>query len=134
MAYLIYYGTIEKNREITEICKNNCAIKNCKNLLFIPFDQCERDNYFTDIAPGWDKFIFIHWKNEIISFSNKQDVFIDLKEMKVYDQHNVQLDLVQKMQNENYFLEWLRNKLKIDYGDFTEEFVEQRLVSNETCQ
>lgn len=129
MTYLIYYGTIEKNREVTEICKNNCAIKNYKYLLFIPFDQTQRDNYFTDIAPGRDKFVFIHWKNEIISFSNKQDVFIDLKEMKVYDQHNVQLDMVQKMQNENYLLNWLRNKLKIDYGDFTEEFVEQRLVS-----
>lgn len=129
MTYLIYYGTIEKNREVTNLCIEKCALEKYKDLLFIPFDQSERDNYFTDIAPGHDKFIFIHLRNEIICFSNKQDVFFDLKEMKVYDQNNVVLDLVQKMENEIYFLNWLRSRLKINYGDFTEEFVEQRLVS-----
>jgi len=124
MKVSFYYGIIENNIDVSEKC--NGLIKN--NYLFISRNQFQRDQLFSDPVVGRDKFLFIHIGNNIQCFSNTQDVYLKVGEPRAFDQDCVSYDYVQHTRDTEGCLNWIRGKLQIDYGDFSEEFVEQRLA------
>ena len=124
MNILLYYGVIEHNIDVSDKCEQ--LIKN--GYVFIPRSQYERDQLFSDPIVGRDKFIFVQIGNIVRCFNNAQDVYFKIGETDVFDQHNVPYAYVKNTRTTQACLDWIQGRLTIDHGDFSEEFVEQRLA------
>jgi len=124
MDYKIYYGIINQNIEVTDICNKKC-IHN--DVLYITNNQYDRDQLFTDPAVGYDKFVFIHINNDIYVFNNSRQVFLDINDKKVaYNDLNVPYHIRRRITM--HCLNWIQDKLNIKHGTFMEEDVEQKLA------
>jgi len=124
MEYKIYYGIINQNIEVTDICNKKCIYN---NVLYITNNQYDRDQLFTDPAVGYDKFVFIHINNDIYVFNNSRQVFLDVNDKKVaYNDLNVPYHIRRIIPMR--CLNWIHDKLNIKHGTFMEEDVEQKLA------
>jgi len=105
----IYYGTLENNINITEICKNKLMID---NHITIPNYDRIRKYFFGNPNPNNENLIFINDGNKINAYDNNYRIDIDL--------NNNEIRAITI--NDIY------SKLNINYGTFNEELPEQLMT------
>jgi FkbM family methyltransferase len=110
----IFYGTLEKNIEVTNICFDKFKKD---NKIYIPYDDCTRAVFFSDPLPGVYKSIFIV-TNIIkeIKFANLI-IHLDSNEIEIIDSNFVYRKI-----------SVIHNKLILKNGLFTEELPEQKMA------
>jgi FkbM family methyltransferase len=109
----ITYGTREHNIDVTEIVFQRCVIN---NVAHIPRGDGNRAYFFTDPLPNILKSIFIDSGDGIfVEHEHSKNVFIDISTNAVTN--SSKLDVI-------------HSKLKIDFGNFSEEYPEQMLTSS----
>ena len=109
----IYYGTKENMNDVTEICKNRLRKD---NIITIPESDTIRTQYFVDNNPGIEKYIFIEHLDITTYYNQHFIIKINVLDENIY------------IYNANIILDKLKNlhtTLKLDYGNFTDEFPEQ---------
>ena len=111
----ITYGTININVDITQICYNK-LLKN--NIITIPSNDHVRAYLFTDPIVGSLKKIFVV-KNDNSYVEYDDNFIINI---------NIVNDIVYIMIDIDYKIKKLHDKLKINYGNFSEELPEQKMV------
>jgi FkbM family methyltransferase len=132
--FRIYYGTINTNIDVTEICYNK-LIKN--NIIFIPDTDEERADLFGDPLVNRLKTIFIR-KQHIFTSYQDNFIFIDTVENTIYTNTDIIPYYIKSIypfttlsEKKQYFESKLKNiheQLKIDFGSFNEEYPEQMMA------
>ena len=125
----IFYGVKNKTIDITSFVYTNC-IKNL--IIYIPKDDNKRAFIFGDPFFGIVKSIFIKKDGEDeVEYNNFVDIFIDVKTNQIYTDKifipNYILDIYVDYKID-YKLSQIHNRLNIKYGDFLEEYSEQKMV------
>jgi len=112
----IYYGITNSRIDVTNICLLKLLNNNIIN---IPSGDRNRENYFTDPLPGILKKIII--LNDDIS--SEYDTFTQIKINTINNTITTinGNDINNKLNN-------IYSKLKLNYGNFSEELPEQRMV------
>jgi FkbM family methyltransferase len=112
----ILYGLINNNIDVTEICLNKLTNN---NIITIPNGDENRAGFFSDPLFGIKKKIFILNDNNITEYGDFIQIKINIinNEIKTINQINI----LEKLYN-------IHSKLKINYGNFLEEFPEQILA------
>ena len=112
----IYYGITNRRIDVTNICLLKLSNNNIIN---IPCGDINRANYFTDPLPGILKKIII-LNNDI---SSEYDNFTQIKINTINNTITTitDNDINNKLNN-------IHSKLKLNYGNFSEELPEQRMV------
>lgn len=112
----IYYGITNRRIDVTNICLLKLSNNNIIN---IPSGDGNRANYFTDPLPGILKKIII--LNDDIS--SEYDNFTQIKINTINNTITTinDNDINNKLNN-------IHSKLKLNYGNFSEELPEQRMV------
>ena len=112
----IYYGITNSRIDVTNICLLKLLNNNIIN---IPSGDRNRENYFTDPLPGILKKIII--LNDDIS--SEYDTFTQIKINTINNTITTinGNDINNKLNN-------IHSKLKLNYGNFSEELPEQRMV------
>ena len=128
MNYIITYGTLEKNIDITKVALEKCVKE---KILYIPSGDCDRASIFTDPVIGILKSIFIKDKsNNIYLYNHHQDIYIDIEKNIIYDNDNVPDNIISIHKNYFNILKNIHKKLKIEYGTFNDEFPEQLMATS----
>ena len=128
MNYLIKYGTVDKNIDITAIALKKC-IK--QKVLYIPSGDWNRASIFTDPVIGVLKCIFITDKlNNTNFYNHHQDIYIDIEKNIIYDNDNVPDNIILIHGHYLNVLKNIHKKLKLEYGSFDEEFPEQLMATS----
>jgi len=122
---LIKYGSADKNIDVTQIAHEK-LIK--QNIIHIPSGDINRAKNFGDPLPGKLKSIFIIKDSVITKYDHTKDIYIDIKDCKIYTD---EIPEYIKGIYLNIIHEELRNiheNLQIVYGRFDQELPEQRIV------
>jgi len=128
MSLEIKYGTFSNNIDITSIALQKCLQD---NIIFINRSGNERNILFSDPVHGVEKSIFVRLNNIVNEFDTKTNVYIDTINNTVYSDVNVPDEILNVYHpTMDRIIRHLRikNKLKIDFGNFDEELPEQLMV------
>ena len=123
---IIRYGLSENNIVITEIVKQK-SMK--QNIAFIPSDDLKRARLFSDPLPEILKSIFIDIGQFRTIYDNTQEIYIDFINEVIFTENfpeyimAVYPDLAIDKK-----LQFLQSNLKLDFGNFSEELPEQKMV------
>jgi FkbM family methyltransferase len=122
--YTFFYGNKDNMIDVTEIVHKKCLRD---NLINIPMGDGNRSRIFGDPLPGVYKYFYIKVFNKLNTYSELDNIYIDLITDRIYQIDNLPF----KIQND-YFSSTLDNKLKLihsflklEYGTFNEEYPEQ---------
>lgn len=133
MEYKISYGIETYNIDVTDIVYEKC--KN-EDILFIPMTDVARANIFSDPLQNVLKFIFITHNDNTIKYKSNTAIVINLTEKKIYFGENLYSNLLTFPENVTKHismpeqkLQYMHSKLKIKFGNFTEEFPEQIMAA-----
>jgi FkbM family methyltransferase len=98
------------------------------NVLFIPKCDGVRAHMFSDPLPNISKSVFIQDENMITTvYDNTTEIYIDIKYNKIYT--NVVPEYIFKIFGDaEKRLRNMHTKLKIEFGNFSEEFPEQLMA------
>lgn len=111
----IFYGIENNKLDVTEIC-NTLLKKN--DIITIPKGDGNRAYYFTDRNNGILKSIFIQ-------INDIETKYNDLVEIEINTLTN---EVIEKIDNIDFKLQFIHNKYKLDYGSFNEEVPEQKMA------
>lgn len=111
----IFYGTEKYSIDVTQICLDKLT-KN--NMITIPQGDNNRSNYFTDPLLGIHKKIFIEINETIHEYDEYNQITINMMDhtINVINDTNI----INKLHN-------IHSKLQINYGNFNDEFPEQKM-------
>ena len=112
---IIQYGILDNRIDVTEVCFEKLKRG---NEIFIPFGDASRASFFGDPVVGELKKIFITVNNKVNVFSHNYTVRINID-----NEH-----ITWKKDDAPEKLAELHSKLKIHYGNFSEEFPEQLMA------
>lgn len=132
MIYKIYYGLENNKIDVTSIALNKLLRT---KIICIPSDDHKKTFFFTDPAPGHLKTIIIFNKttNMMCSYNTALNIFIDLETNNIYtdidDNLPEKIKLLCPHNNAANKLSKLQSNLKIDFGNFIEEYPEQIMVT-----
>ena len=131
MIFTIKYGIDDNQMDVTEIALNACVIK---NILFIPRGDLNRSHIFSDPLINILKKIYIknNINEELQTCEDTEEVFIDIKENKIYI-----TDVPEDIRNvfaKTYFhaldkLNKIHSHITLDFGSLKDEFPEQLMVA-----
>jgi len=107
----IYYGIINNSIDVTEICIEKLKTN---NIITIPLGDRNRSHYFTDPLEWVHKKIFIDNDGIITEYDEYSEIKIDTLNNIINASHDK--------------LSQIHSKLKIKYGDFSQELPEQKMV------
>lgn len=113
----IFYGLIDNNIDVTEICFNK--LLNNNNIITIPNGDFNRSYYFTDPLIHVLKKIIIKINDQITEYDDFYTIKINTMDntISAISEH----DINNKIAN-------IHSKLQIKYGSFNEEFPEQKMA------
>ena len=124
MDFNIFYGTLEKKFNVTEICSRELLGNN--NIITIPMGDLNRAKYFGDPIPNVLKYVFIvFFKDTDINGNEDINIYQDKLEIKIYLET---MCIETRYDPINYELNKIQNTLKLQYGNFVEELPEQKMV------
>jgi FkbM family methyltransferase len=109
----IFYGIIDNNIEVTEICFNKLMLN---NIITIIDGDDNRGRLFPDPVFGVVKNIYIYNKNTISEYKDNQLLKIDILNNKIET-----IDVYEKITN-------IHTHLQLKYGNFKEELPEQKMA------
>lgn len=112
--------------DITHIVLN--SLSNAK-YSYIPKNDFVRASLFSDPKKYVKKSIFITINENTMTFSEDEEIFIDLEKEKAYSSLNVPDDLLKDNFIANKRLHFIHNDLAIKHGNFQEELPEQTMVA-----
>ena len=114
----IFYGLVNNNIDITEICYTKI---NNNNNIIIPSGDSNRVNIFTDPIFGTKKKIFIKKddNSDLLEFEDNLELKININTFKIETVKTVDI---------NKKLSQIQSELEIKYGSFNEEVPEQKMV------
>jgi len=112
----ILYGLIDNNIDVTEICLSKMLHN---NVITIPNGDNNRANYFTDPLPNILKKIFIKINDNLTEYDVSYTIKINITDFTIATIS--ENDVNNKIAN-------IHSKLKIKYGNFNEEFPEQKMA------
>jgi len=118
MSITILYGIKGNTRDVTEICLHHLTHN---NIMIIPKGDSNRCYFFGDHIYGTEKKIFIIINNNEFEYNHFHVVKVNII--------NFTINTV-VMQDDNivdHKINILHSKLKINYGNFTEELPEQKM-------
>jgi FkbM family methyltransferase len=110
------YGLIDNNIDVTEICLSKMLHN---NIITIPNDDCNRANYFTDPLPNILKKVFININDKLTEYEHFYTIKINITDYTIFT--------ISKQDVDNKIAS-LHSKLHIKYGNFSEEFPEQKMA------
>jgi len=118
-TFSIFYGTDDKKTDITKIALDTLT----KNTLYIPSGDSERSMLFNiDPVPGILKNIYIIYQGIEKVYYYYSKIYIDINEKKFYQidtlPDNITISVSEKLSN-------IQSSLKLDYGNFADEYPEQ---------
>jgi len=121
--YTFYYGTDSQKIDITDKVKTSCLKENC---IIIPSGDCNRAKIFGDPLLNVYKNIFIKKFYKETIYTDISNIYIDLINDIVYQVDEIPkelelLDIYKKHSD-------IKNKLKIKYGSFEDEYPEQLMA------
>jgi FkbM family methyltransferase len=116
----IFYGLEDNKIDVTGYCFDN-LLNN--NIIFIPCDDHKRAFYFTDIANGAEKSVFIEIDNITKNYGPLFSIKINTinNEVIVVNEYEITKNINNKI-NE------IHSNLKINYGSLQDELPEQKMV------
>ena len=122
MNLTIKYGILDNNIDVTKIALEKCVQIN--NYLYIPDIDVIRASIFTDPLYGIKKSIFIYDNSlNMNEYTDDKKIYIDIETNKIYVNENpTKIIYLEKLRN-------IHTKLKIDFGNFNEEFPEQLMAA-----
>lgn len=132
MIFTICFGTETNHKDVTSIALNQLT-KN--NIICIPSDDHTKSLYFSDPVPGQMKSIIIYNKsnNTRKIYDTTLNIFINLETNCVITDIDDDLPESIKLLCPNHEainkLNKLQKTLKIEYGNFQEEYPEQVMVT-----
>ena len=112
----IYYGTLDIQIDVTEICMNELKKE---NLITIPFNDSVRARYFTDPVVGTLKYVFVKIDDKVSGYAADAKVMIDCNTKQITHE----LDDLNKLLQ-------IHSTLTLNYGSLYDEFPEQRMAVN----
>lgn len=112
----IYYGVSDKSIDVTEICIQKLTKD---NIITIPSGDDNRTIYFTDPLCDIHKKIIIDNNDTITEYDEFTEIIINVL--------NNTINTKVTEDNVNKRLTYIHSKLKINYGNFDEEFAEQKM-------
>lgn len=113
----IFYGLMHKKIDVTQICLNKLTRN---NFIKIPSGDLNRAHFFTDPIYGIRKKIFILNDDVLTDYDESYTILIHIIDNTIHTISN--LDIDSRLEN-------IHSKLLINYGDFTEELPEQKMVA-----
>jgi hypothetical protein len=125
--YTIKYGAEYKNIDVTSIVYNKLVKQ---NIIYIPDGDTERSSYFTDPVEYVLKSIFItDPENNTKKYDHTTKIYIDLEKNEIFTNKFVIPKYIRQIHiNYKEKLSEIHKKLKIDFGDFTQEYSEQMMA------
>jgi len=114
MDFIFKYGTLENNIDVTKIVYEKCFKE---NIFFIPTSDYKRADLFTDPLFGILKIIII--------INNDNTYIVKDNEFAIINSNNNNI-YINTVENR---LSKIHNSLKIDFGSFSEEYPEQKMVA-----
>jgi len=130
MGFTIYYGLENNKIDVTSIALNKLTRN---NIICIPSDDHKKSYYFSDPVPGYIKSIIIVINNKEYVYNTTLNIFIDLETNTISTDADDNLPEKIKLLCPNNSainkLKKIQEKLKIDFGNFQEEYPEQVMVT-----
>lgn len=125
--YTITYG-VEGNAIDVTVTVYNKLIK--QNILYIPDGDANRAFYFTDPVPYVLKSVFItDPKKNTVKYDHTTKIYIDLNNDKIFTNKDVVPEYIKNIHIDyKEKLSEIHKKMKIHFGDFTEEYSEQMMA------
>jgi len=125
--YIIKYGDKGNNIDVTSIVYNK-FIK--QNIIYIPDGDAIRAHYFTDPVPYVVKTVFItDPEKNTIKYDHTTKVYIDLNTDKVFTNKDVVPEYIKDIHIDyKEKLHGIHEKIKIHFGDFSQEYSEQMMA------
>lgn len=125
--YVITYGVEGKNIDVTMTVYNK-LIK--QNILYIPDGDANRAFYFTDPVPYVVKSVFItDPEKKTTKYDDTTKIYIDLNNDKIFTNKDVVPEYIKNIHVDyKEKLSEIHEKIKIDFGDFSEEYSEQMMA------
>jgi hypothetical protein len=120
-SFSIFYGTVEQRVDVTQTAFNVLLVK---NIIYIPSGDNERYQAFNiDPVPGVLKSIFIVYQDRETVYEYYSRIYIDINENRFYQSDELPDHI---KQNDVYKrLNHMHSTLKIDHGQFSDEYPEQ---------
>uniref|UniRef100_A0A6C0HAL2 Methyltransferase FkbM domain-containing protein n=1 Tax=viral metagenome TaxID=1070528 RepID=A0A6C0HAL2_9ZZZZ len=124
--YIIKYGDQGNNIDVTHVVYNK-FIK--QNIIYIPNGDSNRAFYFTDPVPYVLKSIFItDPQNNTVKYDDSTKIYIDLNNDKIFTNKDVIPQYIKDIHIDyNEKLSEIHEKIKIDFGGFSQEYPEQMM-------
>jgi FkbM family methyltransferase len=125
--YTITYG-VEGNAIDVTVTVYNKLIK--QNILYIPDGDASRAFYFTDPVPYVLKSVFITDPNKnTVKYDHTTKIYIDLNSEQIFTNKDVVPEYIKNIHIDyKEKLSEIHKKIKIHFGDFTEEYSEQMMA------
>jgi len=125
--YTITYG-VEGNAIDVTVTVYNKLIK--QNILYIPDGDANRAFYFTDPVPYVLKSVFITDPNKnTVKYDHTTKIYIDLNSEQIFTNKDVVPEYIKNIHIDyKEKLSEIHKKIKIHFGDFTEEYSEQMMA------
>jgi FkbM family methyltransferase len=124
--FTVKYGTTDKNIDVTEISFQT-LMKN--NIIRIPKTDTSRAMIFSDPVPGVKKNILIYHREEVFSYNDTTEVYIDTLNLKIYTMGEIFpihiTDTYPEIIVNTLIL--LHKMIPLKHGWFMNEFPEQKL-------
>jgi FkbM family methyltransferase len=122
--YVFKYGVENNNINVTSIVYNKMMKR---NIIYIPDTDGARSLFFTDPIECVLKSIFItDPENNTIKYDHTTKIYIDLNLNQIYtNKQEVPTYIKQIHIDYNEILSEIHKKIKIDFGDFSQEYSEQ---------
>ena len=113
-----FYGIIDNKIDVTDICLSK-LLKN--NIITIPYNDSNRAIYFSDPLDGILKSVFILIHDILYEYKYNYEIKIN-----ILDKNTITLTDITDIENK---LKNIHSKLNIKYGNFDEEYPEQRIAA-----
>jgi FkbM family methyltransferase len=125
--YIIKYGAEYKNIDVTSIVYNKLVKE---NIIYIPDGDANRSFYFTDPVEFVLKSIFItDSENNTVKYDHSTKIYIDLNKNQIFTSKDVIPKYIRQIHvNYKEKLSEIHQKIKIDFGDFSQEYSEQMMA------
>jgi FkbM family methyltransferase len=127
MNYIIKYGIIGNQIDVTQLCLDKCMTN---HIIYIPDTDGKRANIFKDPVYGVLKSMFIYTlDNEFVNeYNTDYPIYINTLTNEIFSNNNVPDDIIDLGCNLYDRLIGIHKQLKIEFGSLNEEVPEQLMA------